>query len=906
MATKTNLSLVLQAVDKASWPITKLANKSSTSMKKVKRDTKSASDSFSGLKSSIMQAVWAYLGFQTFKGIVSLTSQVEQAQISFETLLWSQEASLQMLRDIDEFAAKTPFNKLGLTKSIQQLVGFGFEWERSLAIMQVLGDSISAVGRWQEELQGVVLALWQIEAKWKLSTEEVLQMAERWLPVYKILEEQLGLTKEQMGDLWRQGIDSATAINAILTWLNEKFNWAMDKQSRTLAWMWSNLVDNVELIWAKVGWQIQGTLKDILWDMLSFLDTNMASIIDFWADTLTFIVDMAKSTWVVFGSLIDSITQAFWILTGEQANNAGESMQIWKKLFMFIGLGFQSVAMIVNTGVRTIFGTIKAVGTALWWFIGHTWNFMKGLIKTMANWIIWGINNIINAVNKVVTFLWWGALLTPLEEFSTRAEEIALQQGKVWENTKEAFDFEGIAKSNQKIMGNMINTINAYETSVTSTGKNTVSVFDKIWGTLNDIKWSFDKVWGASGEAWKSGWKAGTELKEAMKTAEKSVDSVKKTIEKTKTGIEKTREKIKDLSQDFIDFKTDWARAILDVNREISNLKKSAEQINIDFDTQKAQWLTDRLFALEWSKVDIEGNIRDEEDSAEKKKLKQELRDIEKEIALIKENASESVIEEARAYYELSDTAKLLKDIEKERGIALEENKKKTAEMLEKRALLELQSNQNWVNDRKIQIQEEEWLLKAFYENKKWELVEVKNYENVLLAEEINQKQNHYQTQTALLTGELQNQYALQAEQTENLKALYTEYNDYLEEDTKSTALSMVSSLAKVEAKLKKIIALRASAGMSTGSSTSTSWARYSGWPVKAWQTYLVWEWGTEYFTPETDGHITSNRSMWGWDININLGWVSVRNDNDIYALTESIKTALIEELRMNKNFWIA
>lgn len=114
-----------------------------------------------------------------------------------------------MLRDIDEFAAKTPFEKVNLTPLVQQLIGMGFEASKTLPIVSVLGDSMAALGRGQDDLNGVVLALGQIQTKGKLSAEELMQLAERGLPVYQILEKQLGLTKKQLENVGGSGITAA-------------------------------------------------------------------------------------------------------------------------------------------------------------------------------------------------------------------------------------------------------------------------------------------------------------------------------------------------------------------------------------------------------------------------------------------------------------------------------------------------------------------------------------------------------------------------------------------------------------------------------------------------------------------------------------------------------------------------
>jgi hypothetical protein len=86
------------------------------------------------------------------------------------------------------------------------------------------------------------------------------------------------------------------------------------------------------------------------------------------------------------------------------------------------------------------------------------------------------------------------------------------------------------------------------------------------------------------------------------------------------------------------------------------------------------------------------------------------------------------------------------------------------------------------------------------------------------------------------------------------------------------------------------------------------SWARASGWDVLAGWTYLVWEKWPELFTPSRSGYIVPNNELWGKSpvININMWWVSVRNESDMNTLVNKITNAITRQLKMNKSFWIA
>ena len=712
--------------------------------------------------------VWAFSIYAIWNFITSIAklwAEVEQAKISFETLLGSEEKALQMLRDIDELASQTPFNKLWLTKSVQQLIWFWFEWEKALATIKVLWDSISAVWRWQADLNWVILALWQIEAKWKLSTEEVLQMAERWLPIFKVLEEQLWLTKKQLWDLWNQWIDSSTAINAILTWLNEKFAWSMEKQAKTLTWMWSNLVDNVQIAWSKMWLNIASSLKWIIGSINNFLQNNMSSIIDFWSDLATNIIWVAKSIAELFITTFEIINEAFWILTWENKKQVKDNFKLFKYLSMAISNGFQVIFMLVNTALRTVFWTIKSVWTALWWFIWHSVNFVSWLVKTMANNVISWINWIISWINKVSKFLWWSTLIKPLEKFSVRAEKIALQQWKVWDKTKNAFDFEWIAKSNQKIFWKMVDNVNNYENEINWVWKSNTNVFDKIDLKINELWNSFEKVWWKAKAMWKKWSWANDEIKDSIKELEKEYKNYNDKIKQA----EKLNES---LARNTIKYNTEIEDSLRKINKELENSKKKYEENiklikqqkyeQLDNQNQNTQEkISKRIIEIQEEKTEIQTKIDNEETTPEEKiKLQNNLNELVKEEIQAQKIVDQKILERIQNYEKATEIWKILLDQEKEKQKITSEAKQKEIEaekelQIEKEALDRKQRYYEFFADKKritqkeidqiqkderfLKLQEEEQNLILKLAREKQELTRQKD-EAIFLQAEINDK----------------------------------------------------------------------------------------------------------------------------------------------------------------------
>ena len=130
MASGQNIDIVIKAIDEASETIKRVENQianmattAENSSKKTDKAVGGLSASFGGLGKVIGIVGGAAAAFGAIKGLFALTSQVEQSKIAFETLLGSQAKAKQMLQDIDEFAAKTPFEKVNLTPLVQQLMG---------------------------------------------------------------------------------------------------------------------------------------------------------------------------------------------------------------------------------------------------------------------------------------------------------------------------------------------------------------------------------------------------------------------------------------------------------------------------------------------------------------------------------------------------------------------------------------------------------------------------------------------------------------------------------------------------------------------------------------------------------------------------------------------------------------
>ena len=191
---------------------------------------------------------------------LSVAGQFEQMRIAFTTMLGDAEKADRFLRELYDFAAKTPFEIEGLQKQVQLMLALGFRAEEVIPTLRAVGDAVAALGGSSALLDRVVLALGQIRAKGKVSAEEMRQLAEAGIPAWEMLAKKIGVDIPTAMKLAEKGaIDAATGVSAILEGMQARFSGMMERQSQTLLGIWSNIKDNLTRTLAALGEDLDRT-----------------------------------------------------------------------------------------------------------------------------------------------------------------------------------------------------------------------------------------------------------------------------------------------------------------------------------------------------------------------------------------------------------------------------------------------------------------------------------------------------------------------------------------------------------------------------------------------------------------------------------------------------------------------
>lgn len=251
---RTKYQVVLDAMDRASNIVGKVSSKARSIAGKTFSFTMKVLD----LATAPLRGIWnfatsiqgAILGATgAFAGIykpMEIAGDFEQTQIAFETMLKSAEKADKFLKEASAFANKTPFEFPELINSSKLLMAFGFESEKVLDMLSVIGDTASGLGAGSDGIDRITRALGQMQAKGRAQAEELLQLQELGVPANQILQEELGLTGEQVANIGKEGIAASKVIDALLRGMDKRFGGMMNNQSKTAKGMISTLKDTLQ------------------------------------------------------------------------------------------------------------------------------------------------------------------------------------------------------------------------------------------------------------------------------------------------------------------------------------------------------------------------------------------------------------------------------------------------------------------------------------------------------------------------------------------------------------------------------------------------------------------------------------------------------------------------------------
>lgn len=223
------------------------------SQRQMKRAFGPESLEMSGTAAGLLAGLAAAMGVAGVAS-VKMASDMQASQKAFTTLLGDTQKAERFLNDLSKFAAETPFELPGLMSASKKLLAFGFAAEDIIPMMAAIGDSAAMLGMGEEGITRMTTAIGQMQAKGKVSAEEMMQLAEAGVPAWRFLADGIGKSIPEAMKLAEQGaIDSTTGINAVLMGMQTKFKGGMEGLAKEIPGLWSTIKDNVAAAAREIG-----------------------------------------------------------------------------------------------------------------------------------------------------------------------------------------------------------------------------------------------------------------------------------------------------------------------------------------------------------------------------------------------------------------------------------------------------------------------------------------------------------------------------------------------------------------------------------------------------------------------------------------------------------------------------
>ena len=175
---------------------------------------------------------------------VDAAMTMESLNAEFRVMTGSAEKARDVIGQIADFAAHTPFDKLGLSSAAKTLMSFGLQSENVVPTLKMLGD---IAGADQNKLNGLALVFGQIQSTGRLMGQDLLQLINQGFNPLTEISKQTGLSVAELKKAMEKGAISADMVTLAFksaTSAGGLFYGNLEAQSQTLQGRISTLRDN--------------------------------------------------------------------------------------------------------------------------------------------------------------------------------------------------------------------------------------------------------------------------------------------------------------------------------------------------------------------------------------------------------------------------------------------------------------------------------------------------------------------------------------------------------------------------------------------------------------------------------------------------------------------------------------
>lgn len=289
--------------------------------------------------------------------VIEATGKMQQLQVALSTILQDKSKADQLIAEIVQFAAKTPFNLDDVATGAKQLLAYGSSANNVVKELSMLGDVASGL---QIPIGQLIYLYGTLRTQGRAMTVDIRQFAGRGIPIFEELAKVLGVSKDQVGELVKEGKVGFKEVEQAF------------KNMTSEGGKFANLMENSAGTWP----QRLSNIEDTLFQKMNEFGNKYKEVFEFGIATAEDLVESLDDVLSVMGGLIAAYgTYKAALITAAVAQKAVGFVESIRLIGMYrkeLGLATAAqqafnVASKSNVYV-TLLAALVGIGTAVYMF----------------------------------------------------------------------------------------------------------------------------------------------------------------------------------------------------------------------------------------------------------------------------------------------------------------------------------------------------------------------------------------------------------------------------------------------------------------------------------------------------------------------------------------------------------
>lgn len=293
--------------------------------------------------------------------VIEATGKMQQLQVALSTILQDKTKADQLIAEIVQFAAKTPFNLDDVAEGAKQLLAYGSSADKAIEELSMLGDVASGL---QIPIGQLIYLYGTLRTQGRAMTVDIRQFAGRGIPIYEELANVLGVSKDQVGELVKEGKVGFKEVEQAF------------KNMTSEGGKFANLMENSAGTWP----QRLSNIEDTLFQKMNEFGNKYKEVFEFGIGTAEDLVESLDDVIAVMGGLIAAYgTYKAALIAAAVAQKAVGFVESIRLIGMYrkeLGLATaaqQAFNLASKSNVYvTLLAALVGIGTAIYMFTKRT------------------------------------------------------------------------------------------------------------------------------------------------------------------------------------------------------------------------------------------------------------------------------------------------------------------------------------------------------------------------------------------------------------------------------------------------------------------------------------------------------------------------------------------------------